>query len=75
MTDQIDMIFDFCFCYSKCIVNQLQPHAREHKLCVKDSSDFIQKINNMGNIPPDNSFLVTMDAPSLYINIPNKEGI
>ena len=29
----------------------------------------------MENIPPDNSFLVTMDAPSLYINIPNKEGI
>lgn len=35
---------------------------------------FINKINNMRNIPP-NSFLVTMDVNSLDTNIPDSEGI
>ena len=59
---------------SKYIDNQLQPHLKELKSYVKDSTDFIQKINCMEKIP-DNSILVTMDVRSLYTNIPNKEGI
>ena len=51
---------------SKYIDNQLQPHVKELKSYVKDSTDFIRKIN---------SILVTMDVRSLYTNIPNKEGI
>ena len=59
---------------SKYIDNQLQPHVKELKSYVKDSTDFIRKINSMEKIP-DNSILVTMDVRSLYTNIPNKEGI
>ena len=59
---------------SKYIDNQLQPHVKELKSYVKDSTDFIWKINSMEKIP-DNSILVTMDVRSLYTNIPNKEGI
>ena len=54
------------------IDNQLQPHVKELKLYVKDSTDFIWKINSMEQIP-DNSILVTMDIHSLYTTIPNKE--
>ena len=59
---------------SKYIDNQLQPHVKELKSYVKDSTAFIRKINSMEKIP-DNSILVTMDVRSLYTNIPNKEGI
>ena len=59
---------------SKYIDNQLQPHVKELKSYVKDSTDFIRKIDSMEKIP-DNSILVTMDVRSLYTNIPNKEGI
>ena len=56
---------------SNYIDNQLQRHVKELKSYVKDSTDFIRKINSMEKIP-DNSILVTMDVRSLYINIPNK---
>ena len=59
---------------SKYIDNQLQPHVKELKSYVKDSTDFIRKINSMEKIP-DNSIFVTMDVRSLYTHIPNKEGI
>ena len=59
---------------SKYIDNQLQSHVKELKSYVKDSTDFIRKINSMEKIP-DNGILVTMDVRSLYTNIPNKEGI
>ena len=59
---------------SKYIDNQLQPHVKELKSYVKDSTDFIRKLNSMEKIS-DNSILVTMDLRSLYTNIPNKEGI
>ena len=59
---------------SKYIDNQLQPHVKELMSYVKDSTDFIRKINSMEKIP-DNSIFVTMDVRSLYTHIPNKEGI
>ena len=59
---------------SKYIDNQLQPHVKKLKSYVKNSTDFIRKINSMEKIP-DNIILVTMDVWSLYTNIPNKEGI
>ena len=36
---------------SKYIDYQLQLHVKELKLCVKDSTGFIRKINSMGKIP------------------------
>ena len=41
---------------------------------IKDTHDFIYKINDIGNIPP-NSYLVMIDVKSLYSNITNSEGI
>ena len=59
---------------SKYIDNQFQPHVKELRSYVKDSTDFIRKINSMEKIP-DNKILLTMDVRSLYANIPNKKGI
>ena len=59
---------------SKYINYQLQPHVKELKLHVKDSTDFIWKTNSMQNIP-DSSILVSMDVRSWYTNIPNKKII
>ena len=54
--------------------NQLQPHVKELKSYVKDSTDFIRKTNSMEK-NPDSNILVTMDELSLYTNILNKVGI
>ena len=42
---------------------------------VKDSTDFIKKLENLPEEPPEGTFLVTLDVGSLYTNIPNGEGI
>ena len=52
------------------IENQLQSHVKEPKPYVKDSTDFIRKVNNMEK-NSDSNILVTMDVRSLYTNIPN----
>lgn len=52
----------------------LQPNVKDLKSYVKDTTDFINKIESQLNIPT-NSFLVSMDVRSLYRNIPHKEGI
>ena len=54
---------------SRYIDNQLQPHVKEHMLYVKESTNFVWKINNMEKFP-DNSIFVTMDVCSLYTDIP-----
>ena len=54
--------------------NQLQPHVKELKSYVKDSTDFIRKTNSMEK-NPHSSILVIMDQRSLYTNILNKVGI
>ena len=41
---------------------------------VKDTTHFLQKLNDLGTLP-DNCILVTMDVSSLYTNIPNNEGL
>ena len=46
---------------------------REIPSYIKDTNDYINKIYNFA--VPINSFLVTIDAKSLYTNIPNNEGI
>ena len=58
---------------TKYIDHQLQPPVKELKSYVKDSTDFIRKINSMEKLL-GYSILVTMDLSSLNTNIPNKGG-
>ena len=60
---------------SRFVEHYLQPLVREIPSSIKDTNDFINKINNFA-VPP-NSLLVTMDMDikSLYTSIPNNEGI
>ena len=41
---------------------------------VGDTTDFLQKLDKVKNVPND-CLLVALDVKSLYINIPNNEGI
>ena len=41
---------------------------------IQATGDFLRKINTIETIP-DNSYLVFLDARSLYTGIPNSEGI
>ena len=72
------LVVSFVDCHtkklSKYIDHVLQPYVKELRSYVKDSTDFIRKINNLERIPK-NSILVTLDVRSLYTNIPNNEGI
>ena len=52
----------------------LQPIVREIPSYVKDTSDFLRKINAIEFVS-DNSYLVSLDIKSLYTSIPNVEGI
>ena len=52
----------------------LQPIVKQIPSYVKDTNNFINKINAVKSVPK-NSYLVTMDVRSLYTNIPNAEGI
>ena len=52
----------------------LQPIVKEISSYVQDSTDFLRKINQIDFVP-SNSYLVSLDVKSLYINIPNAEGI
>ena len=59
---------------SKYVDYHLQPIVTQIPSYVKDTNDFINKINAVKSVPK-NSYLVTMDVRSLYTNIPNAEGI
>ena len=59
---------------SKYIGYHLQPIVKLIPSYIKDTNDLTNKINDIGNIPP-NRFLVTMDVKSLYTNIQNLERI
>ena len=41
---------------------------------VKDTTDFINKLSDLGNLPND-VIHVTLDVSSLYTNIPHNQGI
>ena len=58
---------------SEFVDQHLQPHVKQLKSYVQDTTDFINKTKNIHI--PNNSILVTMDVSSLYTNIPNDEGI
>ena len=52
----------------------LQPEVKKLKSYVKDTTDFIKKIEAIDHAS-DDSYLVSLDVRSLYTNIPHKEGI
>ena len=52
----------------------LQPVVKPIPSYIKVTNDFINKINDIGNVPP-NSYLVTMDIKSFYTKILNSVGI
>ncbi|CAJ0958822.1 unnamed protein product [Ranitomeya imitator] len=52
----------------------LTPHARSTKSYILDTGDFLDKIHNIKNIPPD-SILCTLDVNSLYTSIEHDKGI
>ena len=52
----------------------LQPEVKKLKSYVKDTTDFIKKIEAIDHVS-DDSYLVTLNVRSLYTNIPHKEGI
>ena len=58
----------------KYVDHHIQPPAKNLRSCVKDTTDFIKKIRNVGTVP-SGAYLVSMDVCSLYTNIPNDEGL
>ena len=52
----------------------LNPPTQKLRSFVKDTTHFLQILDNIGKLPP-NCILVTLDVSSLYTNIPNDEGI
>ena len=59
---------------SKYVDHQLQPIVTNLPSYIKDTTDFIKKLDTI-KTAPDNCYLVTMDVRSLYTNIPHTEGI
>ena len=55
----------------------LKPLAQSNPSYVKDTSDFVQKVESVvvPNVTPSKTFLATMDVSSLYPNIDHQEGI
>ncbi len=53
---------------------QLQPIVNKLRSYIKDTTDFLNKLSHLKNLPK-NAILVTMDVASLYTNIPHNEGI
>ena len=52
----------------------LQPLARQVKSYIKDTNDFLRKLDGLENLPKD-SLMCTIDVVGLYPNIPHDEGI
>ena len=52
----------------------MQPEVKSLKSYVKDTKDFIKKIEAIDYVS-DDSYLVSLDVRSLYTNIPHKERI
>lgn len=52
----------------------LKPIATKNDSYLKDTNDFLKKLENLGEIP-ENTLLVTIDIVSLYTNIPHEDGI
>ena len=51
----------------------LQPYAQKGKSYVRDTTDFLQKIQHITLVEDD--WIFALDVTSLYTNIPHHEGI
>ena len=61
-------------CISSFVDSLLQSIAIEQESYLKDTTNFINFIENCTQIP-DNAVLATLDVSSLYTNIPQEKGI
>ena len=52
----------------------LEPIAAKVKLYIKDTNDFLRKLQNFRKLP-DDVILCTIDVVGLYSNIPYEEGL
>ena len=52
----------------------LRPMAQNHPSYIKDTTHFLEKINQVGKVSND-TYMVTLDVKSLYTNIDNNEGL
>ena len=59
---------------SKYVDHFIQPLAKKVRSYIRDTTDLLHKIKNIGKIP-NNALLVTMDVRSLYTNISHEEGL
>ena len=59
---------------SKYVDHYIQPLAQKVRSYIRDTTDLLNKIKNIGRIP-ENALLVTLDVRSLYTNICHEEGL
>ena len=59
---------------SEFLYHHLQPIMKAGKSYIKNTSDFLEKLKNLGNIP-SNAILVTVDVVGLYPSIPHDAGL
>ena len=52
----------------------IKPFVHALPAYIKDSTDFINKLSSVTDLPGD-TFLLTLDVTSLYTNIPHSEGL
>ena len=60
---------------SQYVDHYLQPINKSLPSYVKDTTNFLTKLDELPEELPDNTLMVTMDVRSLYTNVPNNEGI
>ena len=56
------------------VAYQLRPLVKKISSYIKDTNDFLVKLNDIQNLPCE-YLLVTLDISSLYTNIPQEEGM
>ena len=52
----------------------LQPGVKDIRSYIKDTTHFLSVLSTINTLP-EGAILATLDVPSLYTNIPNREGI
>ena len=60
---------------SKYVDHHLQPLNQALPSYIKDTTDFLNKLEALPEELPENTIMVTMDVRALYTNVPNNEGI
>ena len=73
LEDEINSIDCHTSKTSRFVDHHLQPVVKEIPSYIKDTNQFISKVNDFSG--PVNSILVTVDVRSLCTSIPNNKGI